>query len=275
MILRNRIRVWYFTVAVFSATMLLSCQDIINIDLKNSAPRIVIEGSISNKSDSAFIMIHRSTDYFTPSEITSVNDAEVSIADSAGNTHKLNNIMDGVYSAAGFHAKPGDVFNLAVNEGGIEYTATSKMPQFVNLESVYIDSNPYHHGEDRINFLLNDPAGVANYYQVEVFKNDSLLNNGSRFILYTDKYFDGKSNYISISGRRLGIERFLPEDSVKVRLINIEKTMFDYLDVLHSITDEMQILSASTPANPPGNINNGALGYFAAWSISEKTVIMK
>ena len=275
MIIRKKISARYLIVVAFSATMLLSCQDVININLKNSAPRIVIEGSISNISDSVFILIHRSTDYFTPSEITSVNDAEVSIVDSAGNTHELVNIMDGVYAAPGFHAKTGDVFNLIVNEGGTEYTANSKMPQFVELESVFIDSNPNHPREDRINLLINDPAGVANYYQVEVFKNDTLLNDGSHFLLYSDKYFDGKSNYFSISGRRLGIERFLPGDSIRVRLINIEKTMYDYLDVLHSITDEMQILSASTPSNPPGNIDNGALGYFAAWSISEKTLIIK
>ena len=53
--------------------------------------------------------------------------------------------------------------------------------------------------------LLDDPAGIANYYQLEVFRNDSLLNNGNNFILYDDKYFDGKPTYIAISGRRLGI----------------------------------------------------------------------
>jgi hypothetical protein len=235
----------------------------------------VIEGSITNMSDSVFIMIHRSTDYFTPTAITSVNDAEVSIVDSAGITHNLVNIKDGAYVATGFQTKTGDVFNLIVNEGGTEYKATSKMPLLVNLESIFIDSNPNHPRENQLNLLINDPRGIANYYQVEVFQNDSLLNNGSHFILYSDKYFDGKSNYFAISGRRLGIDRFLPGDRIRVRLINIEKTMYDYFDVLHSITDEMHILSASTPSNPPGNIDNGALGYFAAWSISEKTIIMK
>ena len=61
-------------------------------------------------------------------------------------------------------------------------------------------------------------------------------------------------------------------DTIRVRLINIEKAMYDYYDVLRSITSD-QIFSASTPSNPPNNISNDGLGYFAAWSISEKTII--
>ncbi len=257
-----------------SALLILSCEDVIQVNLRNAAPRIVIEGSISNLSDSVIIQLHRSTDYFTPTAITPVNDAIVSVTDSAGTEHSLFNIRDGVYAGVNIKSKPGDVFTLSVADAGVNYTASATMPILVQIQSLFIDKNPDRPDEDRVNILIDDPAGIANYYKVDVFRNDSILNGGNHFILFTDKYFDGKNNYLQISGRRLDIKSFTPGDRVKVRLLNIEKIMYDYFDIERSITDAGQILSVSTPSNPPNNIDNGAMGYFGVWSVSERTVIV-
>jgi Domain of unknown function (DUF4249) len=269
---RDRIHFISLTVAVVSATLLLSCEDVIKVNLKNVTPRLVIEGSVSNISDSVIIMLHKTTDYYNPAGITSVNDAEVVVTDSDGNAHQFTMVLDGIYAAGNFMAKPGDIFDLDVTEGGVKYNAGAKMPVLVKIDTVIIDKNPDRPTEDRVNVLIDDPAGIANYYQLEIFRNDSLLNNGNNFILYNDKYFDGKPTYFAISGRRLGINEFNSGDKIRVRLINIEKSMYDYYDVLRSITSD-QILSASTPSNPPNNLSGDGLGYFAAWSICEKTII--
>lgn len=261
------------TAVLFLATLLFSCQDVINVDLKNAAPRIVIEGSVSNESDSVIVMVHKTTDYYKPTEIAPVNDALVTVKDSAGNDHQFARIADGVYATVNVKAKPGDIFDLEVSEQGMTYYSEAKMPELVPIEAVSIDKNPDLPTEDRINIYINDPAGISNYYQVEIFKNDSLLKSGEHFILYSDKYFDGKLNVLPITGRRLGIREFKSGDRIRVRLVNLERSMYDYFDILRNITNEEQVLSASSPANPPNNITNGALGYFAAWSVNEVTVI--
>jgi hypothetical protein len=116
---------------------------------------------------------------------------------------------------------------------------------------------------------------MANYYQVKIYKNDTLLNTGNHFILYSDKYFDGKSTPITINGRRFGENSFASGDTARVQLISIEKIMYDYYQVLHDITEGEADLSSSAPSNPPNNISNGALGYFSATSIDEKTLVVK
>jgi hypothetical protein len=257
---------------VISAALLLSCEDVIQVELNNAAPRIVIEGSISNISDSVIVLMHRSTDYFTPSSITPVNDAEAVIVDTSGIPHPLINVADGIYALGNFHSAPGDVLGIVVTDAGVKYSATSTMPFLVNIESVFIDKNPDRPDEDRINILIKDPAEIANYYMIEVFRNDTLLNTGNHFILYSDKYFNGKTNYLQVTAGRLDIKTFSPGDSVRVRLLNIDRTMYDYFDILRRITEDYQILSVASPANPPNNFDNGALGYFTAWSISEKTI---
>jgi hypothetical protein len=257
---------------ILPAVILVSCEDVITVNLKNVTPRIVIEGSVSNLSDSVIILLHKTTDYYKPTDITPVNDAQVILTDSTGISHQLLKVADGIYASDNFPGRPGDIFDLQVTEGATVYSGSSKMPFLVSIDTIVIDKNPDRPDEDRINILIKDPEGIENFYMVDIFKNDSLLNTGNHFILFHDKYFDGKYTYLPVSGRRLGLTEFKAGDRVTVRLKNIEKTIYDYFDILSSITEDMQ-LSVSSPSNPPNKLSNGALGYFAAWSVSVKTVI--
>ncbi len=262
-----------FKAILFAAIFLSSCEDVINVKLKNTAPRLVVEGSISNISDSVIIYISKSTDYYTPSNIVKVNDALVSVTDSSGNRYNLQNLLNGVYTASGIRAQPGEKFSLQIGQGGTTYTGSAVMPALVKIDTVIIDKEPDRPDEDRLNILINDPPGERNFYRLQVFRNNVLLDGNDHFILFSDKYFDGKATYLMIGARRVGITMFDRGDRIKVRLFSIEKSMYDYFDVLRSITDELQFISASAPSNPPNNLDSDALGYFAAWEISEKTVI--
>lgn len=253
---------------------LQSCEDVINVNLKDISPRLVVQGSVNNLSDTIRVSLHKSTDYFTPSNIDPVTNAIVSVSSSDGNLYQLANVSNGVYVINNISALPGDIFTLHIALDGVNYTAVSKMPNLVKIDSAYITKNSDRFNENRININITDPAGVENFYRVRVFRNDTLLNS-NRFALYSDKYFDGKSTTIDVNSRRFGIPRFKPNDKVRVQLISIEKVMYDFYQVLEDITDSGNILSASTPSNPPNNLDNGALGYFGAWSISEKTIVVK
>ena len=66
-----------------------------------------------------------------------------------------------------------------------------------------------------------------------------------------------------------------PNDKIVVQLIGIDQQTYLYFNVFRDVLEQSGILSASTPANPPNNLNNGALGYFAAWTISQKMMVFK
>lgn len=261
--------------SLISCALIVSCEDVINVALKDASPRLVIEGKITNLSDSVKVMLHKSTDYFTPKDIVSVSNGTVSLSDSKGNIYLLSNNQNGIYSTANIHALPGDIFTLDLTVDGIGYSGSSVMPGIVKIDTITVDNRPDRKKENRINIYAKDPAGIPNYYQIKVFKNDTLLNNNNQYILYSDKFYDGKSIIITINARRFDIPRFEPKDRIKVQLFNIDKTMYDYYQILHDITDEGNLLSASTPSNPPNNLSNGALGYFAAMSVSEKSITVK
>ena len=63
-------------------------------------------------------------------------------------------VFDGIYAAGDFMAKPGDIFDLDVTEGGAKYTAGAKMPVLVKIDTIIIDKNPDLPTEDRVNVLI-------------------------------------------------------------------------------------------------------------------------
>ena len=265
-------------IIILSAAILQSCQDVIHLDLPNSAPQIVIVGSISNFVDSVKVRITMTTDYFTPTAVTPVTNAQVSISDDAGNVYQLTGEPDGTYFITNLAGIPERTYTLKVIANGNQYTATSKMPGLVTLDSLAIEYDTNRRGKNlpgAILCFLKDPAGIANFYRVKVFKNDTLFSPGNGYSVYNDKYFDGKSTDIRVGLGRLKTSTLYPNDKIVVQLMGIDQQTYVYFNVFRDVLGQSGILSASTPANPPNNLNNGALGYFAAWSISQKMMIFQ
>jgi hypothetical protein len=261
--------------AIVVCVLLYSCEDVININLKESAPRLVVEGIISNNSHLVTIQLHKSTDYFEPSEIVAVKNAKISLIDSHGSEYKFDNNLNGAYSKDNFYGVPGVLYTMKIDVDGEQYTASSRMPELVMIDSVNIYRSTENENGDQMRIFFNDPSGTANYYQLKIFKNGLLLIPENHYSLFSDKYFDGTSTSFTVSIKRYGISQLYVNDQIKVQLISIDRNMYDYYQVLRNITSAYGMMVFSTPSNPPGNITNGALGYFSAWSVSEKILIIK
>ena len=258
--------------------LLFSCQDVIKVDLNNTSPQTVIEGSINNLSDTVIIALSKTTDYFNPQSITPITDAQVSISDTAGNIYQPTLTTHGFYYFFQLKGLPQNTYTLKVQANGATYSASSKMPNMVSIDSLNILKSEDGDRENVLACYIKDPAGVKNYYRLRVFMNGTLLTSKDSIepiSVLSDKYFDGRFTPLRMPSRRFGIDYFLPGDTLKVQLMSIDLLTYNYLRELRSITNTGRLTSTSTPDNPDNNISNGALGYFAAWAISEKTLIVK
>jgi hypothetical protein len=254
---------------------LVSCEDVINVNLNDSSPKIVIEGNLNNRNDSVKVSVSRTTNYFNPSLNTAVTGATVIINDNHGHNYNLKEYLPGQYFNI-FAGTSGYTYTLSVTTGNETYSATSTMPYPVAIDSLWINQQSNGRQKtDVINCQVHDPKNIPNYYDINIIQGDSLLNNNNRFLIYSDKYFDGLYNTFTISARRLGIgNNFTSQSTLILELLNIDQQTYDYLKELRSILDQ-SVLSASTPANPTNNISNGGLGYFSASSISERSIVVK
>ena len=76
----------------FIVFILTGCQKVINVDLNEAAPRIVIEGLITDEPGPYAVSLTKSGSYFNQPVLATVSGATVTITDDAGTTDSLKEI---------------------------------------------------------------------------------------------------------------------------------------------------------------------------------------
>lgn len=257
--------------SVLSLVLFPGCQKVINVDLNEAAPKIVIEGLINDRRGPYSISITRSGSYFNQPVLPFVSGARVIISDDFGITDSLREAAPGVYITTKTRGLPGRTYTLKVISDNIEYTGTSTMLSHVNIDSLELvksefqrfdlgenDKNKIHY---EIHCFFKDPL-EKNYYRIRVLKNDSI--NTQSYRLYDDQYTNGLVTELRVSSAEAG-------NTYRIELLSIDRATFGYYRTLADLLYTNPFFG-STPANPNSNLSNSALGYFGAAAISAKTV---
>jgi hypothetical protein len=226
---------------------LVSCEKVIDIDLKNSEPQIVIDGTVTGQPGPYTVRISKTGDYYKPGTFPAVAGAE------------------GTYT-------------LKVITEGKEYTAVSTMQEAVEIDSLSYEYQPGgSFGPDetegyKLHIHFTDPAGIENYCRFKVYKNGQLTKG---YYLYNDKYTNGNSyDYNDFEDDAI----LQLNDTAIVELLTLDKATYDYYSTLSNVLAEGDTgppMMMTTPANPNSNLSNGAMGYFGAFTLSTKTIIIQ
>ena len=262
------------TVLYLAPTFILpGCQKVINVDLNESTPRIVIEGLINDRRGPYSVSITRSGSYFNQPVLPSVSGAQVLVKDNLGITDTLKEAAPGIYLTSKTRGIPGRTYTLQVIADNLEYDATSTMLSHVSIDSLKLVKSDFqrfdfggNNGNDlnlEIHCFFKDPP-EKNFYRIKVFKNDSI--NTQSYRLYDDQYTNGEETELRVSRAEAG-------SSYRIELMSIDKSTYGYYRTLDDLLFTNPFFG-STPANPNTNLSNGALGYFGAYASSSKTIII-
>ena len=243
------------------------CKKVIDVNLKNSEPQLVITGEINNLPGPYKVTISKSVNFTANNDFPPVSGALVTI--------KSNRITDtliekepGNYFTRKIKGKPGESYTLNVSVEGKIYSSTSVMPKPVQLDSLTFLLGRKNAIYPVANF--QDPSDVHNYYQFIEFVNGKTLRNGRGNSVFDDRLSDGR--YITT---------VLYDDSsdiksgatLTVQMNCIDKEVYNYLNELLQISGNGGGgFSSPSPANPESNITGGVLGFFSANTVSSKTV---
>ena len=250
----------------------LSCQKVINVDLNEAAPVIVIDGTINDRRGPYAVIISKSGSYFNQPDLPPVSGAVVIISDDAGITDTLRETTAGVYLTAKIKGIPGRTYSLKVISEGKEYDASSTLSDHVNIDSlaiikddsqnIFFGGNDEHETPYEIHCFFRDPP-EKNFYRIKVFKNDSI--NTANYRLYDDQYTNGEII-------ELRVERNVKGGSTyRIELESLDDKTYGYYRTLEQLLF-INPFFGSTPANPASNLSNGALGYFGTYSVSGRMI---
>lgn len=259
-------------ILTFLSFFLVSCEKVIQLELAGSAEALVIEAKLTNEEQPVQVLVSKTSPYFSSGVGSPVSGAVVSIRSEGGKPRYLKETAPGIYTLGKVYANSGFWYVVDVEYDGVVYSARSFMNDpvsIVDLGFAYFDGMGFFENGYTVTAFIRDPAEVENYYRLKYYVNGKPIDDKGEISLYSDRVFNGKD--VGIGQRMLVFQK---TDTLTVELQAIDKAAYDYFSTLENITASDWQRSAA-PANPISNFNHGALGYFSAYSVTRKTVVVK
>lgn len=253
---------------------MISCTEVIDLDINSSHPQLVVEASMG-LNQRAKVVLMRSIGLDENIELPFEVGAEVTLTDDAGITEMLTEVSPGIYFSQIMHGNVGTNYTLNIKTDSEVVIASSKMPEQVKIDSLTVRNTIYPGG--------NSPIGdqTAPFYEILVkYKDPQAQSNFYRFLVFVNGVVVSRN---SISNDRLSngneIETFLvvydPElkagDTISVEMQCIEKSVYEYFSSIGSMGGP----NSSSPANPYTNLNGAILGYFSAYTTESVNYILE
>ncbi len=248
-----------FLIVIFFAS-LTSCEDVIDVELNDAPPRLVVEANIhkwENGNSSATVRLTTTAPFFN-NEVPYVANATITITDENNIVYPFNYNQDGVYVTTLIPQLNTD-YTITIVYEGETYTATEQLYTVTPLEYVeQIDDGGFTGDEIELKAFFTDPAGVDNFYFFE-----GLSESGDVLDIYKDEFFDGNS----IFGYYL-VEDLAPGDEVQFNIYGVSEAYYNFMYILLQQTGGGGGPFETQPATVRGNIvnqtnpDNFPLGYF-------------
>ncbi|SDM02087.1 protein of unknown function [Pedobacter steynii] len=250
-------------VGTFSA-----CKKVIDLKLDEAVPVIVIDGGISDLNENQVVKVSKTYNFTEPNKFNGVSKANIVLKADAKVLAVFVETDPGIYkSPTKFKGKPGVRYDLSVTSEGKTYEASSIMPARVILDALTFKTFNFFGGnKSYIVANFSDPAGIANQYRY-ILKTKGVVEEDA---VSEDRFNDGNKveNVIFYE-----LDDLVKGDSVHVEFQCVDRNVYRYF---YSIGQNSgQGGPPVSPANPPSNFSNGALGVFNAHTSSSRTAVIK
>ena len=251
---------WRLVLPLVASFFAWSCEDVLQLDLSDVHNQVVIEGIVSNSPSSTSLKVSLTRNSFDNAQAPKLSGAVVTLSDDKGVKEVVTENPAGVFVPSVVTGSPGRMYHLSVVAAGLEFTADSKMPSPMSLDSIRYSKSTswFTYNSTVLRYYITDNPAVEEYCLIKAYSQ-----NSSSFVwtIYSDKYVDGGQIVLESPA-------FTPTSStVVVEVLSVDKATYEYFYSLRdllgndiSITDLLRM----TDYNPKSNLTNNALGYFSA-----------
>ncbi|WP_418604000.1 DUF4249 domain-containing protein [Hwangdonia sp.] len=247
-------------------TLLLSCEDVIQVDLETAETRMVIDASLNwekgTNGNMQQIKLSLTAPFFDDN-IPPATGAIVTVTDTNNNT--FNFIEDGttgIYNNNMFIPVINGEYTLSIIYENDRYLATETLKPVTPIEFIEQKNDGGFAGDEiEIKAFYTDPKDIENFYLFE-FRKPAL--NTINLEVYDDEFTDGNQIFAFYSDENLS-----SGDLLEIISYGISSRTYNYLNILLQQTDnESGDPFEAQPATVRGNCinvtnpNNYPLGYF-------------
>lgn len=239
-----------------------SCEEVVDVDLEQSEPRLVIEASLlwnkeAGNEQKQIIKLTTTAPYFD-TEIPPASGAEVSVLTPDGKEFLFEEISPGIYRSDNMPVSKNGNYTLSILYKDQIYTSTERFYSVTSLEEVVQENDGGFSGDEtEFRLFYTDPPGIENFYLFRFFHEDMALQ------IYTDEFTDGNRTFAFFSDDDL-----VAGDEVAFEVQGISEGFYEYLFILRSQAGTAGGPFQTQPTIVRGNIinqtqpENFPFGYF-------------
>jgi hypothetical protein len=276
-------RTLHIFIACLPILFISGCEEIMDLQFEGSKQKtLVVEGQITTDTMAHQVMLSWTGDFFEKPPQNMVTGAILTITDGEKTFDLTETITHpGIYKTdPDVFGELGKTYTLHISlSDGREFSGSEELSACAEIDSI-AQSDNYNHGYFGFDYYGYDlllyamePEPAGDYYMYFLYLNDSLCTDSlSKVLFASDEFVNG--NYIYGLPTSLIAEEQFIGDSMKVTL-EMQSITTAYYDFLSGMLLEIWRGTPwdGPPANVPGNMNNGARGYFRASDVKRKTRI--
>jgi hypothetical protein len=267
------------------SAVILSCTEQIDVKLDENYSRLVVDGSVTTDTMKHRITLSLTSDYFYDSPPEMVSEANVTISDGTSSEILTETAPGTYFTNEDYAGVPGKTYTLNINlrkpVGGFNYyTASSTLLPVFRLDSIgleFIKGGYNNKGIWVIKSYFSDPP-TRDYYRVLISRNSEMITDTlSEWYVTDDIFFNGRySDGLPVGYLLQGYQDNTVEsgDTITAEINGIEKQYEGFILDAQAEIRGFNPLFSGPSANVKGNISNGAIGFFAAYSVTRASAIV-
>ncbi|MEA5260718.1 DUF4249 domain-containing protein [Arcicella aquatica] len=281
--------------SIFLSVSLMSCEDVIQLNVPETEKYLVVEGTITNVAGEQFIKLTESQALLSTTAPNAVTNATVKVTDNTGRVYEFKDTKnEGKYiwtpsTATEAMGAIGKTYTLRIDADGESYQAVSELKRVPKIDSIvykYEDSPRVNQTADNkpkqgydANFYAKDFVGVGDCYRVKVYKNGKMFSGADNIVIAYDALLNKSSvgdglMFILPLRRAISPELYLENDKLKVELNSITEPHFDFWTQFRTELNNTGLFSTPAARIPCNVINisatpkKQAAGWFGTSAVS-------
>jgi hypothetical protein len=269
-------RAWW--PVMFSGFLALaSCEEIMDISFSgDSGNNLVVEGSITTDTMQHLVLLSYTGDYFKIEDKVMATGATVSITDGTSIFPLTEKAEGAYYTAENVHGEPGKTYTLQIQlPDGRQFSASDYLSPCNPIDSITqsLNYNTYGSGYGYdVLFYAMEPEPSGDNYMYLLYIDDTLYSDTITEVTFVDDEFVN-GNYVG----ELPVYRIREDDiktaarKVTLEIYSVSRSYYEFMSALMVETIWRGSPWDGPPANIPGNVSNGATGFFRASDVNRKS----
>lgn len=263
-------KIIFRTILFSMIAFLWSCEDAIDLKLKDNTPKYVIEGTITNEPGVCKVNVSKTKNFGDDNQFNAVGGATVKIENN-GTTILLSETSKGVYETDRINGTPGQTYHLTVTTDNETFTSSSTMPEPVPFLDFTLKPADYDTLRTTPMVKFKDISGIKNYYWFQQYINDKIQR---QYKVFNDEFTTGQevNDYLVFENTTKDRSKNIVKgDRLTAEMHCIDAAVYLYM---FSLSNANGSSDGAAPANPVTNIMGGAIGYFSAHTVQRKTIVI-